>query len=290
MTFSNQIIWILTAFILSLSTPTLAQQSIDDSSSTQADSAEQAVPSADAEQATSVQMLERQLAEHRQQNQALMAKDAELVQEIEKLKSEMHQLSDQRNQNAFDDELEYPELDALERFRIYGFFDLTLGKNFIDDEKGISKLVLSDKAAFAMTHLNLFFDSQMSPELEALVEVRLTFLPLGNQNEFELVDSQGVVLQGEQNREDTTVTDPRTYEDFQLGGIAIERAHLTYSPVQWFKILAGRFITPYGIWNIDHGSTVHVPILLPYLQRKRMVPLAQTGIQLFGKHFLSNNF
>jgi hypothetical protein len=70
-----------------------------------------------------------------------------------------------------------------------------------------------------------------------------------------------------------------------LGGVALERVHLTYSPRDWFNILAGRYLTPYGIWNIDHGSPVLLPVRPPYMQARGMVPRAQTGLQAFGRFF-----
>jgi hypothetical protein len=90
---------------------------------------------------------------------------------------------------------------------------------------------------------------------------------------------------GKYQRINTTVRDPFTIFDMQQHGLTIERIQLTYSPFEWLNILAGRFLTPYGIWNVDHGSPVVLTSRLPYLQQRMMMPLAQTGIDLFGRIF-----
>ena len=75
----------------------------------------------------------------------------------------------------------------------------------------------------------------------------------------------------------------------QYGGIVIERVHLTWQPYDFFGVTAGRFLTPFGIWNIDHGAPVLLPIAPPYMMIYQTVPLAQTGLQIHGRLFPMNN-
>jgi hypothetical protein len=65
--------------------------------------------------------------------------------------------------------------------------------------------------------------------------------------------------------------------------VKIERVHLTWQPRDWFGIIAGRFLTPYGIWNVEHGSPVIIAVRPPYSQVAHFLPLAQTGLQAFGR-------
>ena len=160
---------------------------------------------------------------------------------------------------------------------IYGFFDVTFSKFFVDEE-GMFNDLMNDNVTFLMQHLNIYFASQLSESWSTLVELRFSFLPLGQEKSFDM----GLT---EYERVDTTVHDPYSDERIRFGGVAIERAHATWRPTDWFGLLAGRFLTPYGIWNIDHGSTVLIPIRPPLLQVHQWIPTAQTGLQIFGRFF-----
>ncbi len=185
------------------------------------------------------------------------------------------------------EELEMAQLESVgtedtTRFlEVYGFFDVLLSKFFVDD-KGLFNGIMNDHLSFLMQHLNLYFSSQMSESWSVLVELRFSFLPLGQEESFDM----GIT---DYERTDTTVNDPYSDERIRLGGLAIERAHATWQAVDWFGVLAGRFLTPYGIWNIDHGATVLIPIRPPLLQIHQWVPTAQTGLQVFGRFFPARN-
>ena len=168
--------------------------------------------------------------------------------------------------------------DVESRLNIYGFFDIGLQKVFAEDDSLLDGLV-NEPLTFVMQNINLFFDAQMTQDLSALLEFRFTFLPLGNELGFE---APGM---SEYEREDTSVKHPATAETFDLGGVAIERAHMTWQPADYFGVTAGYFLTPYGIWNVDHGSPVRTTIRQPYMQDQRIMPLSQLGLQLFGRLF-----
>jgi hypothetical protein len=195
--------------------------------------------------------------------------DKKFQQEVDELKEKNDQLEeDIMMQDAGDT--------TNDMMKISGFFDLTFIKMFVPDDL-LMKNVLPDTSSFIMQSLNLYFNSQISDTLEAMVELRLSFLPLGER----LTDNSS----GTVSYQDTTVHDPLTNAEFQLGGLAIERVHLTWQPVDFFGIVAGRFLTPYGIWNVDHGSPVLIPVRVPYIQVQNLVPLKQTGLQIFGRFF-----
>ncbi len=201
-----------------------------------------------------------------------------------------------------EDEDEEYNIDSL--FSIYGFFDLTFLKAFTE-KNNAAYLYLPPKSTFTTNNVNLYVHSQMTKSLEALLEVRFTSMPHGYAKKYEYVGkvgdteyrpagadcepSENVVCVEDDSmlyeRVDNTVMTSTTWEDYALGGLAIERVHLTYSPFEWLNVIAGRYITPYGIWNIDHGSPVVIPTRIPYIQTRKMVPLAQTGLQIFGRLF-----
>ncbi|MCP4600287.1 MAG: hypothetical protein GY847_07105 [Proteobacteria bacterium] len=227
-----------------------------------------------------IYLLKTQMEEIRAENQAQSAK-------IEMLKEENAEQEENIEESREDYEARLSELelemmtgsgeDNKERLvNIYGFFDVTFMKQFAHEDSLIKGLAYNS-STFILPGINLYFSSQMTESLLALVELRFTFLPLGKETSFEF---PGV---SEYEREDTTVNDPSTNAASRLGGMLIERAHLTWQPYDFFGVICGYFFTPYGIWNIDHGSPTLIPIKEPYLQWEEIVPSTQLGIQLFGR-------
>jgi hypothetical protein len=64
--------------------------------------------------------------------------------------------------------------------------------------------------------------------------------------------------------------------------IVLERAHIDWTDIEWFKVRVGSWFTPIGIWNIDHGTPVLIPLTMPQLIVSFNFPVRQTGIQIFG--------
>jgi hypothetical protein len=179
------------------------------------------------------------------------------------------------------------DLDTTVPLAVYGFFDLSY-MHLISAKDTPSALIMPIEPTFIMSSINLYFLSQMTDTLSAILELRFAYLPHGQQAGFETAIYLGdteVAHEGEYATISTRVIDPFTTQYFMQGGVTIERVHLTYSPFDWLQVIAGRFLTPYGIWNIDHGSPVVLPVRIPYMQIREMIPLNQTGLQIFGRLF-----
>ncbi|MCP4677427.1 MAG: hypothetical protein GY854_18310 [Deltaproteobacteria bacterium] len=236
----------------------------------------EAPPPADSNDATGVKELKAELTAMREEtNTKIEEVKKENEERVEKLKQEHEERLD-------DIETEMMENldtgDTEDRFSIYGFFDLTFVKDFPDKNSVMTGLDPA-KTSFLMSNLNIYFKSQMTDTLSALVELRFTFLPLGHETSLEM---EGMT---EYERVDTTVLQANPYKEQRLGGVAIERAHLTWQPADFFGVVAGYFLTPYGIWNIDHGTPTLIAVREPYMQWARIMPLTQLGLQLFGRAY-----
>ncbi len=225
---------------------------------------------------------EQPLSEIEALRQEIQALREENKKEIEALREEHQQKLDAF---AEENELRHMEMEMEllsgldeeieEKFTIYGFLDFVFMWTWFREDSIINGLAW-DSLTFALPHANLYFRSQLTSDLFVLMELRYSFLPHGNEEEFEI---GGIPYR----RTDSEVEMPLPHEKFRLGGVAIERAHLTYQPLDYLGFTAGYFLTPYGIWNEDHASPILIPIRYPYMQTKGIVPMAQLGVQIFGR-------
>jgi len=67
-------------------------------------------------------------------------------------------------------------------------------------------------------------------------------------------------------------------------GIALPRVHADISISDELNVRVGKFVTPAGIWNVDHGSPAILTVRQPYQTWFLPIfPESQTGAQVFGK-------
>jgi len=159
------------------------------------------------------------------------------------------------------------------KLNIYGFTDFTYSARFSDFA------FASPYPAFMVGNVNLYVGAELGKGWRSLTEFRLLYSPHGNQplnNDL----SAGV-------RQDTTVADPADYgRPLRWGGVEIERAWLEYSAHPLLTIQAGQWLTPYGIWNVDHGSPVIIGARRPFVVGEALFPERQTGVQLYGSYLV----
>jgi hypothetical protein len=160
-----------------------------------------------------------------------------------------------------------------EALKIYGFGDVGFRQMLVPDTSPWL-IYLNRHASFFVGHLNVYFDSQLAERWRALAEVRFTYLPQGGWR-----TTNGVLT-----HRDTRTAD---YTDFTrdraVGGLMIERGTIEYSASPWLSIQAGQFLTPYGIWNVDHGSPVIIGVSPPYIVGARLLPDSQVGLLAHGR-------
>jgi hypothetical protein len=163
------------------------------------------------------------------------------------------------------------EPDITESLSLYGFMDFTYTNGLGGNTEGFDR--------FAVGHMNLYLSSSLGKRWRTLGEIRFTYLPhgVGSYNEA-----------AEYERYDTTTAD---YSDVdrpvRWGTTIIERAWLEYGPHPLFNVRMGHFLTPYGIWNVDHGSPVIIGVRTPYVVGDQLFPKSQSGIQIHGAHLIA---
>ncbi|MEO8906141.1 MAG: hypothetical protein ABI488_26525 [Polyangiaceae bacterium] len=166
--------------------------------------------------------------------------------------------------------------------KIYGFGDIGYRQLFVP-KNSPWLLFLNREPSFFVGNLNLYFDAQLAKRWRALAEFRFTYLPQGAPDTSL---STNYVKHTDSGYAD--------YTDFSrthsVGSIMIERATLDYSAFSWLNISAGQWLTPYGIWNVDHGSPVIIGVSLPFVIGANLLPKAQVGLLAQGSVPLTRDF
>jgi len=216
---------------------------------------------------------------------ALEQKDAGKATRIEELESTVAALNEQLAA-ADNDGSEDRKLSA------WGFFDLTLGKSFYDNSRALYASGTPRYASFMSNGINVYVKSEMTKTLSAMVETRLTYTPVGLDTDIPrmvYVDGKYLQTDGTFAREQTLYRTPYSYFSYHQHGVFIERAHVDWKPKDWFGIRLGRYLTPFGIWNEDHGSPVVLGVDMPNLINFALVPIHQMGLQIYGNRLLTDN-
>jgi hypothetical protein len=220
-----------------------------------------------------LESLEKQLTDLKEENKSLATQVSEL-QESQSQASE--------------------PASELGKTKIFGFTDMTFLKTYYSRSDSVYRAVLPmpTQSTFISTGMNVFFANQLTERLKFLSEVRFTYLPLGAETGTQayvvLPNGNTMNLGSKYSRTDTTVSDPMA-QSYRLGGISLERLQATYVLNDYLGVTAGHFLTPYGIWNVDHGSPVILMFHAPIFQSVALMPTQQLGLQVFGKVFVAKN-
>lgn len=204
--------------------------------------------------------------------QALQQHARELEQRVSQL--EQNQLEAQLNPAA----AEAAALSGTEPFRVYGFADFGLNHAWLGTNSFLRGLV-SSATTFTLGNLNLYFHFEPDPAWQVLAEVRFTAYPNG------VEQSLATPVGGTYLRTDTRVIDvasPATAFEFHWGSIFIERAYAQYTYSEQLMVRVGQFLTPYGIWNVDHGTPTLIALMMPHFVSSETFPARQIGVQLHG--------
>ena len=183
----------------------------------------------------------------------------------------------------------------------WGFSDLNFGGIDYDNDHALYKVLTPSKLTFFSDGINLYAKSDMTRQLTALVETRITYGPngytsawpatayVGSSPVFSGYDNTQGNLVTAASKVNTTVQDPYTQLPYRLNGVQIERAYLEWRPTDWLGVRVGQFLTPFGIWNEDHGAPVLIGVDNPQFMNFGIVPIWQLGVEAFGSVALSDD-
>ncbi len=198
------------------------------------------------------------------------AKDAEAT-DVEALMAELN------TEQATDEFLaeQGAELD------LFGFADFTYDQVLNGEDSSWRDVY--QRGSFMVGNLNLYLDAKISQRWRSLAEVRFTYLPNGSLPSIDTRDTSTIGAASP----NTTVSDPAENQNaLRWGGIEIERAWLEYQHHSLLNIRMGQWLTPYGIWNVDHGTPTVIGVQRPYTIGQALFPERQTGIQLHGRFYM----
>jgi hypothetical protein len=157
------------------------------------------------------------------------------------------------------------------KLNLYGFADFTYSKYLDTGSFGYPI------GSFAVGNFNLYMGSELGDGWRWLGEVRFTYLPDGT------VPYNQAFSPTPPPPTDTAVPD---YTDLgrpvKWGGVILERVYVERTFRSWLTVRAGQFLTPYGIWNVDHGSPVIIGVRRPFIIGEGFLPSSQTGLEAFG--------
>lgn len=178
------------------------------------------------------------------------------------------------------------------KFSLYGFSDMSITKYFPKDEsftRGIDRM--DERTNFGLDHLNLYFNLQPNSRLRFLTELSFQDKPADYLNKvgsryiiapfYDSTWSQAEVIQKNKTMKGIV--------NYEWGSFSVERATFTVNLNQYLNFSTGKFITPAGIWNVDHGSPVIMTILQPTeYSHDEIYPKSQLGIMADGKFFIGD--
>jgi hypothetical protein len=178
------------------------------------------------------------------------------------------------------------------KFNLYGFSDMSITKYFPKDasfSRGIDRM--DERTYFGLDHMNLYFNLQPNSRLRFLTELSFQDKPADYLN---TAGSRIIIPPFYDSTWTVAKTAPKNKTmkgivNYEWGSFSVERAVFTVDLNQYFNLSFGKFITPAGIWNVDHGSPVIMTILQPTeYSHDEIYPKSQLGIMEDGKFFIGD--
>jgi len=151
--------------------------------------------------------------------------------------------------------------------------------------RGSHPFVPVPAGTFALGNVNLYVDANPTQNWRALAELRFTNYPNGSLGQVAVP-----ALNQSEQRTSTTVYDVNApdpgWQSVNWGGIVMQQAWIQGTFTDWLGVKVGYWLTPFGIWNIDHGTPTLIGLTPPSFTGGRFYPKNQLGVQAVG-HVMS---
>jgi len=178
------------------------------------------------------------------------------------------------------------------KFDTYGFLDASLSKMFIEEDNFLLQSGFDDALRFRVGNINLYNDFKPNNNIRVLIETGLHWQPHGNyQPEVVRVVTNAPLPDSVLDTAyiESNTVNPQGKAPVPAWQISVPRAWFEYSFSQYSKVKIGKFLTPVGIWNVDHGSPVIVTASQPYSTGLApLFPQEQMGIMNSGTKYLGD--
>ncbi len=162
--------------------------------------------------------------------------------------------------------------------RFYGFIDAGLQKYFLSDDAATNFVIPTKAPTFVLGNLNLYLDAQPTESWSALAEIRFTNHP--NLSNAACSPPVPCNLRRTNTRD---ITNPSGgWGEINWGSTIIERAYIQWRLGDGLTLRLGSFLTPFGIWNIDHGTPTLISLMVPQFENFEFFPVRQIGIEALG--------
>jgi hypothetical protein len=161
--------------------------------------------------------------------------------------------------------------------RFYGFMDAGAQRTMPKKASVMNLTFPSKKGTFILGNINLYIDAQPSDRWSALVETRFTNAPDG----LSLFCSKlgPCIPQSTAGYDNSSASG---WTPIRWGSIILERAYIQWRYSDMLQVRIGTFLTPFGIWNIDHGTPTVISLMIPNFEANELIPIRQTGLELLG--------
>ncbi|MGL1902288.1 MAG: hypothetical protein OCC49_09140 [Fibrobacterales bacterium] len=179
-----------------------------------------------------------------------------------------------------------------DKFKVYGFADFTFSQ-WMDLSDSSFLNAFGEKAPSAtLGNVNLYFDMKPNDFTRAFVEVNMN-TTVFNKGETGRVDTRVKVELPDGTPvapEDLTKGTGTDTRGSTTGGILLERAWFDLFLLEQVNLRVGKFITPAGIWNVDHGSPIITPVSQPnQTSFFAIFPEAQAGLMVYGAKYIGDH-
>jgi hypothetical protein len=220
--------------------------------------------------------LEAQKAEREAERKAAEAEKAQLEARLQQIEAHAAEAQAQGElagiMGSAEEEL------AMEEplVRVYGFADMGLQRTW----GPIASVVPggTSKTTFVLGNVNLYFDANPVQDWRFLAEVRFGLFPHGSTDRSNLAAAPII---------NNTIGDDSSpsggFTSIAWNGVILERAHMDWEPSDELNVRAGLFLTPFGIYNVDHGSPTRITLEAPLMITTEMFPTRQVGVEAFGR-------